>query len=176
MTFPSQPIQGCVCTRPWFAETTQIGGTSPVTGGRSLPGARGKKGKVRSQSRSASGATARTPARETSATFVDSSGECQKGIHVFAVYCWHSKGWTKRKEEPVRAMLGRVANTKSHWIPACDANMEARDFKFCDGLQEFSHTALGVRQEEAVTILQIMVFESVKLKAQRNMGPNHTSL
>ena len=25
VTFPSQPIQGCVCARPWFAETTQIG-------------------------------------------------------------------------------------------------------------------------------------------------------
>ena len=82
---------------------------------------------------------------ENQGRIVDAGVECQKGIHVFIVYCWHSKGWTKPKEEPVRAMLGRVANTKSHWILACDANMEARDFNFCDGLQEFSHTALGVQ-------------------------------
>ena len=58
--------------------------------------------------------------------------KCHQGIHVFAVYFWHSEGWTTRSEELVKAVLRRVANTKSLWIVACDANMEPRDFEFCD--------------------------------------------
>ena len=41
VTFPSQPIQGCVFAHVHgLQRPPQIGGTSPVTGGRSLPGAK----------------------------------------------------------------------------------------------------------------------------------------
>ena len=58
--------------------------------------------------------------------------ECHQGMHVFTVYFSHSEGWTTRSEGLVKALLRRVANTKSLWIIVCDANMEPRDFQFCD--------------------------------------------
>ena len=57
--------------------------------------------------------------------------KCHQGMHVFTVYFWYSEGWTTRREELEKALLRRVANTKSLWI-VCDANMEPRDFQFCD--------------------------------------------
>ena len=58
--------------------------------------------------------------------------KCHQWIHVFAVYFWLSERWTTRSEELVKAVLRRVANTKSLWVVACDANMEPRDFQFCN--------------------------------------------
>ena len=42
--------------------------------------------------------------------------KCQEGIHVFAVYVWHSEGWSVRTEELMKAVLRRVTNTKNLWI------------------------------------------------------------
>ena len=58
--------------------------------------------------------------------------ECHQGMHVFTLYLWHSEGWPTRSEELVKSFLRRVANTKSLWIIVCDANMEPREFQFCD--------------------------------------------
>ena len=58
--------------------------------------------------------------------------KCHQRIHVFAVYSWHSEGWTTRSEELVAAVLRRVADTKTIWIIACDANLKPCDFQFCD--------------------------------------------
>ena len=49
---------------------------------------------------------------------------CLQGIHDFTMYFWHSEGWSIRSEELIRAALSRVAATKSHWIIACETNME----------------------------------------------------
>ena len=49
---------------------------------------------------------------------------------------WHSEGWTVRKEELMRAVLRRVAQTKSQWIIACHANMDQREFTCADRFDE----------------------------------------
>ena len=44
------------------------------------------------------------------------------------VYFWHSEGWSVRNEALMSTVLNVFANTRSHWIIACDAHMEANDF------------------------------------------------
>ena len=56
--------------------------------------------------------------------------KCHEGQHVFAVYFWHSEGWTVCNEELMKAVLRRVAITKNLFDYSCDSNMEPRDFQF----------------------------------------------
>ena len=60
---------------------------------------------------------------EIEGRIADAWVKCHDGIHVFVLYFWRSEG---------RTVLKRVANTKSHRIIACDANMETREFQFGD--------------------------------------------
>ena len=57
-------------------------------------------------------------------------------IHIFAVYVWHSEGWSPRNEALMSAVLRRAADTRSHWIIACDANMDPAEFAAGDDVQE----------------------------------------
>ena len=49
---------------------------------------------------------------------------CHEGMRIFAFHFWHSSGWSLRNEALRIAVLRRVVDTGSHWIVACDANME----------------------------------------------------
>ena len=51
-------------------------------------------------------------------TVVEMWTTCQEGVHIFAVYFWHSKGWSVRNEALMSTVLKRVANTRSHWTMA----------------------------------------------------------
>ena len=51
------------------------------------------------------------------------------GLRIFAVYFWHSEGWTSRNEALMEAVLKRTRITKHPWFIACDANMSPVDFE-----------------------------------------------
>ena len=51
------------------------------------------------------------------------------GLRVFAVYFWHSEGWTSRNEAMMEAVLKRTRITKHPWLIACEANMSPEDFE-----------------------------------------------
>ena len=53
---------------------------------------------------------------------------CHEGIHTLAVYFWHGAGWSLGNEAPVSAASRRVATSRHHWVIACDATMEPREF------------------------------------------------
>ena len=55
---------------------------------------------------------------------------------MLAVYFWHSEGSTVSCEQLMKAVLRRVANTKSPGIIACDASMELLGFKLGDWYKE----------------------------------------
>ena len=43
------------------------------------------------------------------------------GMRIFAVYFWHSEGWTLRNEALLEAVLKRARVTQHPWLVACDA-------------------------------------------------------
>ena len=54
-----------------------------------------------------------------------------------------------RSEDLMKAVLRREANTKSHGIIACNANMEPREFKQRNWYNEGKAPALGVSMYSA---------------------------
>ena len=50
------------------------------------------------------------------------------GVRVFAVYFWHSEGWTPRNEALLEAVLKRARVTRHPWLVACDADMSPAEF------------------------------------------------
>ena len=50
-------------------------------------------------------------------------------MRVFAVYFWHSAGWTPRDEALMEAVVKQARTTRYPWLIACDANMNPEDFK-----------------------------------------------
>ena len=50
------------------------------------------------------------------------------GLRIFAVYFWHSEGWTPRNEALLEAVL-KQARTTHQWLIAYDANMCPEDFE-----------------------------------------------
>ena len=73
---------------------------------------------------------------------------CQEGTQVFTVYFWHSDGWSVRNETLMSTVLKRVANTRSHWTTACDANMDPTEFAWSDWLMS-PEIKFKLRCEEA---------------------------
>ena len=51
------------------------------------------------------------------------------GLRIFAVYFWHSEGWTSRNEALLDAVLKRTRTTKHPCLIACDANMRPENFE-----------------------------------------------
>ena len=50
-------------------------------------------------------------------------------MRVFAVYFWHSEGWTRVNEAPMEAVVKQARTTRHPWLVAGDANMNPKDFK-----------------------------------------------
>ena len=48
---------------------------------------------------------------------------------VFAVYFWHSEGWTPRNEALMVAVVKQTRTARHPWLVACDANKNLVDFK-----------------------------------------------
>ena len=48
---------------------------------------------------------------------------------MFAVYFWHSEGWTPRNEALLEAVLKRDRVTIHPWLVACDATMSPVEFE-----------------------------------------------
>ena len=53
---------------------------------------------------------------------------CKGGLQSFAVYFWHSEGWTARNEALLETVILRIRDTQYPWLMACDANMEPNAF------------------------------------------------
>ena len=51
------------------------------------------------------------------------------GVRVFAVYLWHSEGWTPRNDALMEALVKQPRVTRHPWLIACDANINPEDFK-----------------------------------------------
>ena len=50
-------------------------------------------------------------------------------MRVFAVYIWHSEGWTPRNEALMEAVVKQARTAWHPWLIACDANVCPEDFK-----------------------------------------------
>ena len=50
-------------------------------------------------------------------------------MRIFAVYFWHSEGWSSRNEALLEAVLKKTRTTKHPWLLAWDANMGREDFE-----------------------------------------------
>ena len=51
-----------------------------------------------------------------------------KMVYTSSWYFCHSEGWRVRNEALMSRVLKMVANARSHWIRACDANMDLTEF------------------------------------------------
>ena len=51
------------------------------------------------------------------------------GLRIFAVYFWHSEGWTSGNEALMEAVLKRTRTTKYPWLIACDTDTSPEDFE-----------------------------------------------
>ena len=49
------------------------------------------------------------------------------GLRVFAVYFWHSEGWTLRYAALMEFFVKQTRTTRQPWLMACDANMDHKD-------------------------------------------------
>ena len=52
---------------------------------------------------------------------------CEGELHIFAVYFWHSEGWTTRNEALLEAIV-RTRDSPLPWLTARDANTEPDAF------------------------------------------------
>ena len=50
-------------------------------------------------------------------------------LRVFAVYFWHSEGWTPRKESLMEETVKQARTTRHPWLMACDANMDRQNVR-----------------------------------------------
>ena len=50
---------------------------------------------------------------------------------MFAVFFWHSEGFTARNEFMMQGGVEQIAGERSPWLIACDAKMEP--CQFCEG-------------------------------------------
>ena len=57
-------------------------------------------------------------------------------VPTFSVYFWRSEGRRVRNEALMIAVLKRGANTRSHWIIACDANVDPTEFVGSDWVDD----------------------------------------
>ena len=66
---------------------------------------------------------------------VQDSEKCQEAWYIFSKQLWHSEG-SLQIQDLMRAVLRRVANTRSHWIIACCANMEPWEVRLAEWVAE----------------------------------------
>ena len=50
-------------------------------------------------------------------------------LHNFAVYLWHSEGWTPKNEATMEAVVKQARTTSHSWLLACDAKMDRNEFR-----------------------------------------------
>ena len=47
-----------------------------------------------------------------------SMGKMSEGLRVFALYSWHSEGWTPRNEALMEAVVKQARTTRHPWLVA----------------------------------------------------------
>ena len=52
----------------------------------------------------------------------------RRGMWVFAVYVWHSEGWTPRNGALMEAVVKQARTTRHPWLVACDTNIDPDSF------------------------------------------------